>query len=142
MAFCEPYLHNLSLKSDQWLKYARILRGMYKLRDQNHYVIGWRRLSQVTGLPEGVICDRAMELRESGFFDSQSQEIGVVSLTQGQSDRGHVRAQACLIAYFIRRSLSWRIVTILFTLVGSLLLWLVGNVVYDLLKWVLDNTGR
>jgi hypothetical protein len=111
---------------------------MYQLRTEKKYVIAWRTLSEITGLLEGVVCDRAIELRENGFFDQRSQEIGVVSLTDKQSDRGHLRAQANLVARLIRESLAWRIVAIIAVVVWALLMWLLSNVAYDVLKWLLS----
>src|SRR5688572_6570520 len=99
---------------------------MYQLRSEGEHTISWRRLAEATQLDEGAVCDAAMELCEQGFFDQDSKEIGVVSLTDQQYRRGFQRARAELLYKLGRNSRPWRVVA---AVVGSpVLIWVANNV--------------
>ena len=134
MSLSAPHIRDRSLKRNQWLAYARLLRAMYQLRREGKFVIGWRLLTERTSLGESHVSNAALDLRHNGFFDTRSREIGVISLSEEQFDDGHLRAQARLALALIRTSWLWKLLALTASAIAAFLLWLVGNLTYDLLK--------
>jgi hypothetical protein len=95
---------DMSLKNRNVWTYLKILRAMYQLRKERKYVISWRLLSECTALDEGIVCDASLELRANGFFDNKSREVGVVSLTSEQFQRGRLWAFLTLLRALVRQS--------------------------------------
>lgn len=116
MGFDEPSPKDMRLKLWSLRTYFKILQAMYQLRDEEKYVISWRLLSERTTIEEGVICDAALELRAGGFFDGETQEHGVVSLTSEQFRRGLLRSRVALLWELFKRSRVYWLITGIYTL--------------------------
>jgi hypothetical protein len=104
---------------------------MYLLRAGEKYVISWALLAKTTGLAEEVVCPAALDLRENGFFDQESLELGVVSLTDQQYSRGRLGASILLVARLVSESRLWQALAALTSLLLALVVWAVGNFVWD-----------
>lgn len=130
-----------SLKPDQWQAYAQVLRAMYQLRRERKFVIGWSLLAERTSLEVPHVSNAALDLRHNGFLDSQSREIGVVSLSEEQFNDGHMRAQVRLGLALIKTSRLWRLLALAGSAIAAVLLWLAGNLAYDILKLAYEHVS-
>jgi hypothetical protein len=132
MGLYKPPSIDESLKHQKVRTYLKILQAMYQLREENKYVISWSLLSERTALDERTISDAALELRANGFFDTKSQEAGVVSLTSEQFKRGLLRTRAALLLALFKKSRLWQF----FGLMVGLVVW------FGLPQDILKGLGR
>lgn len=136
MAFRSATPRDRSLKSQRLFQYLRVLRAAYQLRGEGKHVVGWSLLAERSGLPENEVSEAALDLRTSGFFDTESREIGRVALTQHQASQGWLRSWGRITAHFIKLSRSWQLASAVGAGIVAVVLWLTGNLAYDVLKWV------
>jgi hypothetical protein len=112
-----PKDRRLSLKRRKVSNYFKVLEAVYQLREEKHFAINWRLLSQYTQIDEGDACDAALDLRVNGFFDTKTQEMSV-SLTPEQFERGLSRSRRILSWALFKRTVTWQVLATAFGVIA------------------------